>query len=178
METNLNRIRELSKKKEDENWEFRAFIKGCDISSEEIDLTAHKSYQRVAAVIDCKSCANCCREVQPVLDQADIKKFAKNLGLSVDQFKDQYLFKDKESEGFIFNKKPCPFLKDNLCLYYDYRPKDCISYPHLHKNGFVFRLIDVIHNYSICPIVFNVYERLKDEIWYNKDFDNLDDYNL
>ncbi len=30
-----------------------------------------------------------------------------------------------------------------------------------YENDFVFRLIGVIQNYSICPIVFNVYEALK-----------------
>jgi len=37
METDLNKIRKLSKEKEDENWEFRSFLKGCDISEEKID---------------------------------------------------------------------------------------------------------------------------------------------
>ncbi len=166
METNLNKIRELSKEKEDENWEFRSFLKGCDIPSEKIDLIVHKLYQQISSEMDCTTCANCCKEVLPVLYQEDIEKFSKGLGISTSQFRNQYLVEDKESKGFIFNKKPCPFLKDNLCLYPDYRPKDCISYPHLHRKGFVFRLINVIHNYSICPIVYNVYECLKDEIWY------------
>ncbi|MCD6223504.1 MAG: YkgJ family cysteine cluster protein [Deltaproteobacteria bacterium] len=47
------------------------------------------------------------------------------------------IWKDKDPEKFVFNKKPCPFLKDNLCSHYTYRPKDCISYPHLHKSGFI-----------------------------------------
>jgi hypothetical protein len=31
----------------------------------------------------------------------------------------------------------------------------------LNKDEFVFRLMGVIGNYEICPIVFNVYEMLK-----------------
>ncbi|MCD6223503.1 MAG: hypothetical protein J7J73_01190 [Deltaproteobacteria bacterium] len=91
METNLNKIRKLSKEKEDENWEFRSFLKGCDISEEKIDSIVHKSYQKVSSEIDCRTCANCCKEVQPVLDQEDIERFSKGSGISVAQFKDQYL---------------------------------------------------------------------------------------
>ncbi len=32
-----------------------------------------------------------------------------------------------------------------------------------HKEEFASRLIGVINNYSICPIVFNVYEALKNK---------------
>lgn len=176
METDLNKIKKLSKKKEDENWDFRSFLKGCNIPSGEIDVIIHKLYQQVSSGMDCKTCANCCKEAQPVLDQEDIEKFSQGLGISITQLKYQYLVKDKDSGGFIFNKKTCPFLKDNLCLCYTYRPKDCISYPHLHKKDFIFRLINVIENYSICPIVFNVYEYLKDEIWHNNNFDDFIDF--
>ena len=176
METDLNKIKKLSKEKEDENWKFRSFLKGCDIPSEKIDSIVHKLYQKVSSGIDCESCANCCKEIQPVLDQEDIEKFSRGVGVSVAQFKDQYLVKEKNSEKFVFNKKPCPFLKDNLCSHYPCRPKDCIFYPHLHKTDFIFKLINVIENCSICPIVFNVYEYLKDGIWHNDDIDNFNDF--
>ncbi len=39
---------------------------------------------------------------------------------------------------------------------YQCRPDDCRSYPHLHKRDFISRLINVIGNYSVCPIVFNI----------------------
>ncbi|MBT9165148.1 MAG: hypothetical protein DDT22_01100 [candidate division WS2 bacterium] len=170
METDLKRIRELSKEREDENWEFRSSLKNCDISEEEIDSIVHKLYQRVASQMDCRICANCCKEIQPVSDQEDIDRFSKCLVISVAQFKNQYLVKYEEPEKFVFNKKPCPFLKDNLCSHYACRPKDCVSYPHLDKSGFIFRLINIIENYAICPIVFNVYECLKNEIWHHDNF--------
>jgi Fe-S-cluster containining protein len=164
METDLNKIKKLSMKKEDENWEFRSFLKRCDVPSEEIDSIVHRLYQRVSSEMDCKTCANCCKEVQLVLVFEDIEKLSKGLGISISQFKNQYLVKDSESENHIFNMKPCPFLKANLCSCYAYRPEDCRSYPHLHKPDFVLRLINVIGNCSICPVVFNVYERLKNEM--------------
>jgi len=45
---------------------------------------------------------------------------------------------------------------------YPDRPNDCRSYPHLHKNDFVLRLWGVDDDSSVCPIVYNVYEKLKE----------------
>jgi Fe-S-cluster containining protein len=69
-------------------------------------------------------------------------------------------------------------LKDNLCINYDHRPKDCSSYPHLHKNEFLSRTWGVIDNYSVCPIVFNTYEILKIELLHynNNDLKDFDVY--
>jgi hypothetical protein len=165
VETDISKIKALSKRKEDENWEFRSFLKESDVPSEEIDRIVNELYKETSIKIDCTSCANCCREMQPLLDDEDIERLSAGLGLSAAQFKKQYLVKDRESDKFLLKEKPCPFLKDNLCLHYKYRPKDCASYPHLNKEGFIFRLMDVIHNYSVCPIVFNVYGRLKESVW-------------
>lgn len=174
METDLNKIRKLSKEKEDENWRFRSFLKTCDTPPEKIDSIVHRLYRKISSQIDCKTCANCCKEIQPVLNRKDIEKLSKGSGITVAQFKSQYLIKDNDSENYLFNKKPCPFLKANLCSCYAGRPEGCISYPHLHKTGFIFRLINVIGNCSICPIVFNVYESLKDEI---RLYGNPDEFN-
>lgn len=35
METNLKKIKRLARQREDENWEFRAFLKGYDMPVEE-----------------------------------------------------------------------------------------------------------------------------------------------
>ncbi|MFO8019271.1 MAG: hypothetical protein R6U96_11590 [Promethearchaeia archaeon] len=66
----------------------------------------------------------------------------------------------------IFKERPCPFLKDNRCQIHEVCPKECRAYPYLHKSGFTCRLLGVVENYSICPIVFNVYEALKRELWH------------
>lgn len=164
IETDLNKIKKLLIEKEDENWKFISFLKNCDMPSEEIDSVVHKLYKKISSEIDCKKCANCCKEMKPVLDIKDIQKLSKGLDLSVSLFKSKYLTKDGESENYVFNKNPCPFLKANLCSNYALRPEGCKSYPYLHNSVFSSRLINVIVNFSICPIVFNVYECLKDEI--------------
>lgn len=172
--TDINKIEELSKEKEDENWEFRTFLKSYDRPPEEIDAIVHELFEEISSQIDCRTCANCCKVSLPVLDEEDVEKFSEGLAISTSQFKSQYL--NKEEEGFTFKDKPCPFLKDNLCSNYDCRPKECISYPHLQKDDFIFRLIGVIDNCSVCPIVFNVFEKLKEELWHLSDFDEFDEF--
>ena len=176
METNLNKIKKLSKQKWDENWGFRSFLKGYDISLKKLDSIVHRLHEQVSAQIDCTQCANCCKEVRPILSRTDIRNFSTGLGISPAEFQKMYLTKDDESQDVIFNKIPCPFLKDNLCSNYDYRPRDCRSFPHLHKKDFVFRLYGVIDNYSICPIVFNVFELLKDELWHDFEYFDMDEF--
>jgi len=99
-------------------------------------------------------------KLQPILKKKDIDKLSKSLNIKPDQFITKYVDKDEAGESRL-NQLPCPFLKENKCTQYGSRPADCASYPHLHKKDFVFRLIGIVNNYSICPIVFNVYEALK-----------------
>ena len=44
------------------------------------------------------------------------------------------------------------------------RVADCRSYPHLHKKEMTTRMLTVLDNASLCPIVFGVLERLKAEL--------------
>jgi Fe-S-cluster containining protein len=176
METDLKKIKQLGEKKERENWEFRSFLKFLDIEMEELDSIVHNIYQEVSSQIDCKKCANYCKEIKPVLDQNDVKRFSNGVDLPVKQFLNQYIIRGEDKTELFFNRIPCPFLKDTLCSNYDFRPKDCRSYPHLDKKEFVTRLWSVVDNYSICPIVFNVYEILKDKLWQYNDNNIYDDY--
>jgi len=160
METDLIKIKNLAKEKEDENWNFRIFLKGCEINN--LDKIVHMLFIQISEAIDCTACGNCCRKIQPILKKKDINKLSKSLNTTPDQFINKYADKGQDGD-YVFKQIPCPFLKKNRCTQYDSRPLDCASYPHLSKKDFVFRLIAVVNNYSICPIVFNVYESLKDK---------------
>jgi Fe-S-cluster containining protein len=177
IETDLNIIQKLSEKKHVENWNFRAFLKGYDADPEEIDKIVHELYESISAQIDCTTCANCCRKALPILNQKDIQRFSAGLAITELQFEKRYLKASKKEAGhFTFNDIPCHFLNENLCSYYEFRPGDCKSFPHLHKKDFVFRLWNVIENCSICPIVYNVYEYLKNKLWHDDFDDYLDEY--
>ena len=172
METDPEKIKKLAKEKEDENWRFRSFLKMIDKSPEEVDAVVQRLYQEISSKIDCATCRNCCKELIPALEEEDIKRLSRAMELTVDQFRDQYVLKD-ELGDYTFRERPCPLFKDNKCMYFDDRPRLCKSFPHFITDGFVFRLMGVIRYCSVCPIVYNVYERLKGELWH---YDFEDDY--
>jgi len=164
IETSLNKIQKLAKQREEENWEFRSFLKGYP-SSKKVDKIVHTLFQEISSKIDCTKCANCCKVVKPVLTAKDIEKLSEGLGIPIAQLKEEYLTEYKEEKGLTFKTLPCPLLKDTLCTQYPHRPAVCESFPHLYKKDFISRLIQVVENYYICPIVFNIYENIKDELW-------------
>ncbi len=164
--TDPQRIKKLAQEKEEENWEFRSFLKGIDMHSEELDVLVHGLYKDISSRIDCLDCGNCCRVILPNLSPADITGLAAGLRLSKAELTRRYLTTREDQENtYTFNATPCPFLDGNQCTVYECRPQSCRSYPHLHKSGFTHRLIQVVENYAICPIVFNVYEELKKMLW-------------
>ena len=163
--TDVSKIEELAKKREDKNWEFRTYLKGADLSGHRLDTAVHMLYRRISEQIDCRQCGNCCKVCRPILKMPDVRQLANLHNLKPAEFQRQYLTVDKENEGYSFREMPCPFLQGKLCSVYSQRPGDCRSYPHLHKNDFVFRLAQAVSNCSICPIVFNVYEELKARFW-------------
>ena len=168
----LKRIKSLAQRRDDENWEFRSFLKQIDLGMEELDEVVHRIVTDVTSEIDCTQCANCCRMTEPVLDEDDVTEFCSGLKTAVLEFKDEFLIQDEESSKYRFREQPCAFLNGNLCSNYDHRPKDCRSYPHLHKPEFATRLFGVLENYAVCPIVFNSYEWLKAELWHDNDWDD------
>jgi uncharacterized protein len=163
--TDLTKIKKIAVKNEDDNWEYRAYLKGLSMTSKEIDAIVHQILAEVMAQIDCTQCGNCCKKIRPTVDEEDIRIFADGLKMTVDDFREQYLTREEDaSSGMIFNDLLCPFLVDLRCGNYLNRPKECQSYPHLHKPEFTSRSISVLLNYKICPIVFNVFEQLKRDL--------------
>ena len=161
LETNLKTIKHLAEEREDENWDFRAYLKR---HTDGLDERVHRIHGEVAAQIDCTQCGNCCESLRTALTDADTVRLAVRLGMSTDAFRGEFHDKDEPGAHMIMGA-PCPFLKDKRCTVYDDRPEECRDYPHLHKEEFSTRLMGVINNYEMCPIVFNTYERLKEEVW-------------
>jgi uncharacterized protein len=166
LETDLTRIKELARQKEKRNWAFRTHLKGCDIKPRVIDAIVHRLYAEVSSKIDCRTCGNCCRELGAAMGAKDIARLARAEHLTPAEFKLKYLDKTHEKGKFVVKQRPCPFLSGNVCRRYDVRPKSCAEFPFLHKRDFTTRSIMVLWNLELCPIVYNVYELLKQEVKY------------
>ena len=165
IETDIERIKLLAEANEDENWRFRAYLKGSDLSIAALDRLVWRQLGEVARQIDCCACANCCRVMSPQLSARDIRRLADHLGIQKAQLINDYLRPSDEKGKYALAQTPCRFLHEQRCSVYDARPDDCRSFPHLQKREFRSRLMGVIENCSICPIVYNVFERLKLELW-------------
>ena len=155
IETDLSRIQRLSQEREDENWEFRSWLK--QHAPDDIDSVVKALSQKYFDLIDCTQCANCCRSLHIEFKKSELYTIASTLGQSMETFQKQSM-----SEGSV--NPPCPMLNGNLCSIYQNRPDICRSYPHLEQPEFTSRLMGVIGNLAICPIAFNAFEELKDTL--------------
>ena len=65
METDLIKIKNISKEKEDENWNFRTLLKSYD--NRNLDSIVHNLFKQISESIDCTTCGNCCKEIRPIV---------------------------------------------------------------------------------------------------------------
>ena len=124
------------------------------------DEVAHPVVEEITAQIDCTTCGNCCRHQEPGVTPAEIETLANAKHMLPEDFKDHYVAWDREGVSFLC-KQPCVFLAGNRCSVYTLRPASCADFPGLHRPRLKWRLPQVEENYSICPIVYNVVEKLR-----------------
>src|SRR4030042_3319491 len=162
LELNIEKIWRISDQKENENYRFRSFLKGQD--SEKVDKIVHRLNKEIVKLIDCRNCGNCCKNLRPHVTDTEIDKFLNIDNISREDFITNFIEQDDLEDIKYLKDTPCKYLADKKCIIYADRPEDCKSYPHLHKCDFTSRTLGMIENYGICPIVFNVFERLKTEL--------------
>ena len=164
LEADIGRIEEMTRQNEDEHRRYWSLLKRCDLTTEEIDAIVHKHLREVSEQIECRQCGNCCKVFRPQLTPQDIVRLAGHLGIPEEEFVAEYIVEYEAGKGQFFKCAPCPFLRDNACTVHPGRPDVCRAYPTLYKKGFVRNLGITFSNCSVCPIVYNVYERVKMEI--------------
>jgi hypothetical protein len=171
MAPDLVQIYVLAQAKEEENWEFRQFLKHqCRLGSSEIDKQVIATTKRIWAGIDCTQCANCCREVTPTFSEEEVNRLAVRLGMTRQKLIDAHLERAEDGDGnpWQTRTKPCPFLKNNRCSVYEDRPGDCRGYPYLDEPDFAFRTMGMIERTFTCPIVYEVMEELKPSLGFSR----------
>ncbi len=164
--THIPLIQRYSRHNEDEDWRFREFVKRkLNLSNPALDAVVTETTDAVWKQIDCTACAHCCKTLRIVVDDNDIRRLATRLGMSVRQFSKTHVRVDEDDEKYLANS-PCSFLgEDNRCTVYEDRPQACRDFPYLHSPDFRSRSIMMVENVSVCPIVFNVWQRLNARHW-------------
>jgi hypothetical protein len=152
-----DKLKKAFKKVEDENWVMRAFLKGQE--PEEVDKFVNGLHKELFKVVDCVACSNCCKEIVPTIEENEIQTISARLGIADAEFKEKYLV--KTDDGLMINKKPCPFITETGCSIYECRPESCREYPYTHKDEIWSRLINLVNNCGVCPVVYEIFERLK-----------------
>ncbi len=148
-------------KRWNENIEFRTFLK-CNADEKELDEQFLRLHSELFASYDCSRCRNCCKRYPGSIPRADIERDAKHLNLDVNEFKDKYL-KEMDMEGSFQTKHmPCDFLqRDGECMLGECKPENCKKFPYTDQPERLQSLYSVLDALEICPVAFEIYERLK-----------------
>ena len=164
LETNLLKIKQIATEREDENFRFRAFLKGKD--GDKVDEIVHQLHKEITQQIDCTLCGNCCIQLKPRLSKNDIEELARIDNITTEDYLLNYCEKD---DGDIYLKNiPCRYIDGKQCSIYENRPDQCRRFPFTNQKGFISRLYGMLSFYEVCPIVFNLMERLKGEMRFRR----------
>ena len=164
IEIDLAKIERLAIQRENENFAFRMFLKSHD--DKDVDKIVHRLHREVTRRIDCLECGNCCNSLVPKVREEEIIYLAGLDNISVEEYTKEHLDEDKYEASLFLKVTPCRYLEGKSCTIYENRPKECREYPYTHRRGFNRRTLNMITNYAICPIVFNIMENLKIELEY------------
>lgn len=130
-----------------------------------LDDVVQGLHDEVFEKFNCLDCANCCKTIGPRLIDKDIERLAKHLKMKTADFLSQYVLTDEDGD-YVFKDHPCPFLlPDNYCMVYENRPKACREYPHTDRKRF-YQILNLSHkNCETCPVVFEIFDELKQRNW-------------
>jgi Fe-S-cluster containining protein len=158
----LPRIARYARHNEEQDYRFRDYLKNeLAVPDAELDASVRGITDAVWSQIECTSCAHCCKRLQIVVDDRDIRRLADRLKMAVGAFKARYVAVAADKVKH-FVSSPCPFLGDDgFCTVYEDRPQACRDFPYLHDAGFRSRSLTMVENVGFCPIVFNVWQELK-----------------
>jgi len=144
---NLEELKQLVNEKSEENKSFRIFLESQD--PQKVDKIVQRLDREINPKIDCVECGYCCHNLRPVATDEELLKYVEP----------ERLEELRYAEGIV-----CKNLDGNFCTIYKDRHFECRAFPYLDRDNFIKRIIGVMNNYEICPIVYNVVEALKVEL--------------
>jgi uncharacterized protein len=161
--TDLEAIAQLAAQQHDNFQVMRYMLEAMThISDEELDRMVDEVAAPVIAAIDCTQCGNCCRSLDVYLTPQDAQQLADGIDVPLHHIMTRHI--DLESARAVgewgkFKARPCAFLDGRLCSVYAHRPETCRTYPQFTPD-FRWTLEDTIDGAHICPIIYNVLERM------------------
>jgi hypothetical protein len=157
------KVKFMAKKKLNENMRFRTFLK-CNADGEELDKQFLHLHNELFENYDCNGCRNCCKQYYGSIPAGEITRDAGYLNMEVSEFIDTYLVNEKAEENYRTKHKPCDFLEENgVCKLGECKPESCEKFPYTNKPGRMESLYSVLDAVEVCPVAFEIFERLKQE---------------
>lgn len=157
-----------AKKKEKENFEFRTYLK-CNAKEEELDQLFLRLHNELFKDYDCSRCRNCCKNYHGLIPKEDVERDAKCLGVTVEDFMARFLVQEENDGKYRTQHKPCDFLQENGdCALGNCKPEDCKNYPYTNQPERLWSLYSVLDAVAVCPVAFEIYERLKKEYGFKR----------
>lgn len=156
-----DKVKAEAKKKEDENFRFRSYLKG-HADADELDRQFLSLHKELFADYDCSKCRNCCKMYKGSIPAEDIDRDAQHLGIAPDQFVDTYLETEEYGINYQTKHMPCDFLQeDGNCKLGDCKPDSCKKYPYTDQPERLSSLLSILDTIEICPVAFEVSTKLK-----------------
>jgi Fe-S-cluster containining protein len=163
-------VKAKAQRMEDQNLKFRTFLKNR-ADDDELDAYFLELHNKLFSGYDCSKCNNCCRAFAIPLTAEEAPPIAAFLGLSESHFIAKYPMKVKKSESeyddereydYQMKSKTCAFLDtDGKCRIQSCKPIVCRDFPHTDKPERLSSMYSVIGAAEVCPVVFEIIERLK-----------------
>lgn len=156
-------IKDEARKKEAENIKFRTYLKG-HAEEKKLDQQFLELHNELFADYDCSKCRNCCTMYRGSIPAEDLEKAAEHMKLSKEQFITLFLQENEMFGNYETKHQPCDFLnEDGECKLGECRPYNCKNYPYTSQPERLFSLRSVLEVVEVCPVAFEIYERLKKE---------------
>ncbi|HNY21015.1 MAG TPA: YkgJ family cysteine cluster protein [Treponemataceae bacterium] len=128
------------------------------------DDTLRGYHKEAFARIDCLKCGNCCRALGPRFADKDVKRIAKEIGLSPKAYFERYLQDDRDPGFYVLREPPCPYLNDdNTCAEFDCRPEWCGEFPHTDSHNAQRHLVRLAYSALVCPAAAIIAQRVIEE---------------
>jgi len=102
----------------------------------------------------------------PTFKEKDMKRISAYLNMSVQEFKDKWLYKQRGTGDWLNKSTPCQFLdlNTNMCSVYEVRPADCAGFPHFSKAKMVYYMHTHKQNREYCSATYRMVEKMMEKL--------------